>query len=113
MWLHQLIHLFVRQVDIPMNKRLPHLVQGCIVEILGFEGGFIDHGIAWIAPVNDMLFYQLHELPPRFPGYSDFVVDVLKCPGNECFMKAALSNKAASGSCQSAKGCSSARSHHR
>src|SRR5712692_2424656 len=61
MLLHAFIHLFVREINPLMDKRLPTLIEGSIIEILGGKGGLINHGIARIVAVDDVLFDQLYD----------------------------------------------------
>src|SRR6266536_4517341 len=60
MGLHACIHLFVGQVNALMEKRLPHLIESSIVEVLGLEGGIINDGIARVTSPDAMLLNELH-----------------------------------------------------
>ncbi len=58
--LHTPVHLVVVEVLALMNKGLPYLVQRRIVQVLGLERRFVNHAVAWVMPVDDMLLNQLH-----------------------------------------------------
>src|SRR5215469_14735837 len=60
MRLHAAVHLGVVEVLSFMNKGLPYLVQRCVVQVLGLKCRFVDHAVAWVFVVNQMLLDQLH-----------------------------------------------------
>src|SRR6266496_6818369 len=60
MRLQACIHLFVGQIDALMDKRLPHLIQCSVVEVLGLERRLIDDGIARVTFPDAMLLNELH-----------------------------------------------------
>ena len=55
MRLHAPLHFIVVQVLALMDIGLPDKVQSSIVQVLGLEGCCIDHSVARVALVNDML----------------------------------------------------------
>ena len=57
-----------------MNKRLPHLIQGRIVQVLRLESCKINQLIAGVITLNDVLLCQLHAptlLAPSFDRIYD------------------------------------------
>jgi hypothetical protein len=56
MWLHQRIHLFIGQIEAVMDKRLPHLIEGRIVQVFGLEGRFVNQAVARVTAIDTMLF---------------------------------------------------------
>src|SRR5712692_10963433 len=62
-----------------MEKRLTHLVQSSIVEILGFEGSGINHGKTGIVASDNVLFDQLHD--SALLSAPDLTGQFLQAPG--------------------------------
>lgn len=60
--LHEFVQLVVGEPLPPEDEGLAHLVEGSVVEVLRFEGGLIDHGIAGIAAPDYVLFGELHRV---------------------------------------------------
>src|SRR6266516_7184994 len=60
MRLHPPLHFVVVEILPLIDKRLPVLVEGRIVQVLGGEGRCSNGCIAQIMLANDMLFYQFH-----------------------------------------------------
>src|SRR5579859_6373919 len=60
MRLHTPLHFIVVEVLLLMDKGLTYLIQRCIVQVLGLKSRCINHCIAWIVPVNHVLFNKLH-----------------------------------------------------
>src|SRR5215471_15515169 len=61
---HAGMHFFVAKVLALMDERLPDLVVGSVVQVLGSKGRFIDSLIAAISALNHMLLNELHSQPP-------------------------------------------------
>src|SRR6266568_3608833 len=70
-WFHALIgrpltnratlYLMVVEACPLLKEGLTYLIVSSIVEVLGLEGSGINHGIAWVLAVDDVLFDQLHD----------------------------------------------------
>ena len=60
MRLHAPLHFVVVEVLTLVNERLSVLVEGCIVQVLGLECGFVNHAVARVTFTDAMLFNELH-----------------------------------------------------
>src|SRR5258706_10821151 len=55
--LHAAVHLVVVEVFPFMNEGLSYLVQRSVIQVLGLEGCFVNHAVAWVMPVDTMLLH--------------------------------------------------------
>src|SRR5258707_15386006 len=93
MRLHACIHLFVGEIDAVMDKRLTHLVQSSIVQVLRLESRFVNHAVARVTFPDAMLFNELHGVSPLCISLlcvlmiqtlsSDMMCNALSCCGVE------------------------------
>src|SRR5690349_436736 len=63
MRLHALLYLVVGEVDTLMDERLPVLIVCCVVQVFRLESSRIDHAVARVISIDDVLLNQLHTTP--------------------------------------------------
>src|SRR5260370_17591949 len=81
MRLHPTLYLVIVEIPPFMNERLTYLVVGSIVQVLGLECCFVNHGKTRVIAIDDMLFDQLHDAPllSRLLSYCALATNAKRC----------------------------------